>query len=225
SVKQLLKKKIVQVDGKIITKGDKQVNPDQSIIFVDDQKVVYKKYIYLMLHKPSGVVSATTDNRDRTVIDLVPTSYAHYEMATVGRLDKDTEGLLLLTNECQMNQKHTSPKKSVTKTYFTKNDGYVTEKEVEAFQDDVLLNDGYKTEPAILRILKQDDISEIELDITEGKFHQVKRMFQAVNMTVVYLKRVNMGPITLDEQLPIGNIRPLNDQEMKELNHINNDLR
>lgn len=223
SVKQLLKKKIVQVDGKIITKGDKQVNPAQSIIFVDDQKVVYKKYIYLMLHKPSGVVSATTDNRDRTVIDLVPTSYAHYEMAPVGRLDKDTEGLLLLTNDGQMNHTLTSPKKSVTKTYFAKIDGYVTEKEVEAFQDGVLLNDGYKTEPAILRILKQDDISEIELDITEGKFHQVKRMFQAVNMTVVYLKRIKMGPITLDEQLPIGKIRPLNDQEMKELNNINND--
>src|SRR5699024_3001302 len=194
SVKQLVKKKNVKVDGKIITKGDKQVNPDQSIIFVDDQKVVYKKYIYLMLHKPSGVVSATTDNRDRTVIDLAPTSYAHYEMAPVGRLDKDTEGLLLLTNDGQMNHTLTSPKKSVTKTYFAKIDGYVTEKEVEAFQDGVLLNDGYKTEPAILRILKQDDVSEIELDITEGKFHQVKRMFQAVNMTVVYLKRIKMGP-------------------------------
>src|SRR5699024_2586330 len=109
------------------------------------------------------------------------------------------------------------------KTYFAKIDGYVTEKEVEAFQDGVWLNDGYKTEPAILRILKQDDISEIELDITEWKFHQVKRMFQAVNMTVVYLKRIKMSTITLDEQLPIGNIRPLNDQEMKELNNINND--
>src|SRR5699024_12262880 len=91
SVKQLLKKNIVQVDGKIITNGDKQVNPDQSIIFVDDQKVVYKKYIYLMLHKPSGVVSATTDNRDRTVIDIVPTSYAHYMMAQVGRLAQDPD--------------------------------------------------------------------------------------------------------------------------------------
>src|SRR5699024_3834400 len=161
-------------------------------------------YIYLMLHKPSGVVSATTDNRDRTVIDLVPTSYAHYEMAPVGRLDKDTEVLLLLTNDGQMNHTLTSHKKSVTKKYIAK------------------INDNI-TEPAILRILKQDDISEIELDITEGKFHQVKRMFQAVNMTVVYLKRIKMGPITLDEQLPIGKIRPLNDQEMKELNNINND--
>src|SRR5699024_8066129 len=141
----------------------------------------------------------------------------------VGRLDKDTEGLLLLTNDGQMNHTLTSPKKSVTKTYFAKIDGYVTEKEVEAFQDGVLLNDGYKTEPAILRILKQDAISEIELDITELKFHQVKRMFQGVNMTVVYLKRIKMGPITLDDQLPIGKIRSLNDQEMKELNNINND--
>src|SRR5699024_10460374 len=159
-------------------------------IFVDDQKVVYKKYIYLMLHKPSGVVSATTDNLDRTVIDLVPTSYANYELALAVGLDKVTEEWLLLTKDGQRNHKLTSPKNSVPKTYFAKIDGYVTEKEVEAFQDGVLLNDGYKTEPAILRILKQDDISEIELDITEGKFHQVKRMFQAVNMTVVYLKRI-----------------------------------
>src|SRR5699024_8626811 len=150
-----------------------------------------------------------TDNRDRTVIDLVPTSYAHYEMAPVGRLDKDTEGLLLLTNDGQMNHTLTSPKKSVTKTYFAKIDGYVNENEVEAFQDGVLLNYYY--------------ITEIEIDISEVKFHQVKRMFQAVNMTVVYLKRIKMGPITLDEQLPIGKIRPLNDQEMKELNNINND--
>lgn len=222
SVKQLLKKKVVQVDGETVTKGDKQVNPDQSIIFVNDQEVVYKKYIYLMLHKPSEVVSATTDNRDRTVIDLVPESYAHYEMAPVGRLDKDTEGLLLLTNDGQMNHTLTSPKKSVTKTYFAKIDGFVTEKEVKSFQDGIMLNDGYKTEPATLRIMKQDDVSEIELDITEGKFHQVKRMFRAVNMSVVYLKRIKMGPITLDEQLPIGKIRPLNDQEMKDLNNIKN---
>src|SRR5699024_7917241 len=110
-----------------------------------------------MLHKPSGVVSATTDNRDRTVIDLVPTSYAHYEMAPVGRLDKDMEGLLLLTKDGQMNHTLNSTNKSVTKINFAKNDSYVTEKEVEAIQDGDLLNDGYKTEPAILRILKQDD--------------------------------------------------------------------
>src|SRR5699024_12038971 len=100
----------------------------------------------------------------------------------------------------------TSPKKSVTKTYFAKIDGYVTEKEVEAFQDGVLLNDGYKTEPAILRILKQDDISEIELDITEGKFNQVKRMFQSVNITVFYLKRIEMDPITLHVLLQVDMI-------------------
>src|SRR5699024_12168594 len=114
-----------------------------------------------MLHKPSGVVPATTDNRDRTVIDLVPTSYAHYEMAPVGRLDKDTEGLLLLTNDGQMNHTLTSPKKSVTKTYVAIIDGYVTEKEVEAFQDGVLVNEGYKTEPTHLRIVKLDNLSAI----------------------------------------------------------------
>src|SRR5699024_4156514 len=124
-----------------------------------------------------------------------------------GRLDKDTEGLLLLTNDGQMNHTLTSPKKSVTKTYFAKIDGYVTEKEVEAFQDGVLLNDGYKTEPAILRILKQDDISEIELDINEKKCNNVRPILHAVNMTVVYIISIKMGPITLDKQLPIGKIR------------------
>lgn len=216
-VKELLKKKVVKVDNKIITKGNVQVNPKSATIIVDGKEVIYEQYVYLMLHKPAGVVSATVDNRDKTVIDLVPQAYAHLKLFPVGRLDKDTEGLLLLTNDGQLNHALTSPKRSIIKTYYAKIDGYVTQQEVEAFQSGVTLEDGYQTKPAHLRILIQGDSTEIELDITEGKFHQVKRMFQAVDMSVIYLKRIKMGPITLDEKLPTGKIRSLEKTEIHEL--------
>ena len=135
--------------------------------------------------------------RDRTVIDLLDAEYQHFEPFPVGRLDKDTEGFLLLTNDGKLAHNLLSPKKGVPKTYYAHIEGIVTEEDVERFAEGVILDDGYVTKPGKLRILKSADISEIELTITEGKFHQVKRMFEAVGKKVVYLKRLSMGPLVV----------------------------
>lgn len=179
------------------------------------EKIEYKEYIYLMMNKPAGVISATEDVREKTVIDLLEMEDAVYEPFPVGRLDKDTVGLLLLTNDGGLAHQLLSPKKHVPKTYYALVDGTVTEEDKKAFSAGIMLDDGYVTKPAQLNILRCGEIrSEIELTITEGKFHQVKRMFEAVGKTVVYLKRLSMGPIKLDEDLAEGEYRELTDEEI-----------
>lgn len=222
TVKALLKDKAVKVDNNIITKGNLHVDPKKETITVHDEVVHYQKYIYLMLHKPADFVSATTDDRDHTVIELVPTIYSHFTLFPVGRLDKDTEGLLILTNDGEVNHVLTSPKNDIFKTYYAKIDGYVKEEHIPLFKQGITLDDGYKSKPAFLRILHRDDISEVELSISEGKFHQVKRMFQAIDMEVIYLKRIQMGEIKLDPRLPIGKIRQLNEDELEYVEMLKN---
>lgn len=170
-----------------------------------------------MMNKPPGVVSATEDHQDETVIDLLEIEDLVFDPFPVGRLDKDTEGLLLITNDGQLAHRLLSPKKHVPKTYFAVIDGEVTERDIEAFKNGVTLDDGYKTKPGELKILKSGLTSDIELTITEGKFHQVKRMFQAVGKRVIYLKRISMGPLKLDETLELGEYRELTDEELQKL--------
>ena len=184
------------------------------------EKVVYKEFMYLMMNKPQGVLSATEDKRDQTVIDLLDAEYNIFELFPVGRLDKDTEGFLLLTNDGKLAHNLLSPKKGVPKTYYAHIEGIVTEEDTERFSEGVILDDGYETKPGQLRILKSADISEIELTITEGKFHQVKRMFEAVGKKVVYLKRLSMGPLSLDESLALGSYRELTEEELQQLMQI-----
>lgn len=138
-----------------------------------------------------------------------------FEPFPVGRLDKDTEGLLVLTNDGQLAHRVLSPKKHVPKTYYAKIQGKVTEEDILAFEKGVILDDGYETMPSQMKILKSDDMSEIELTIHEGKFHQVKRMFESVGKKVVYLKRLSMGKLMLDENLGLGEYRELTDEEVK----------
>lgn len=211
-VKQLIKKGSVSINGKTVKKPETKVN-DVEKVTVDGHAVQYEKYIYIMLHKPAGVISATEDVRHETVIDLVP-EYRHYALHPVGRLDRDTEGLLILTNDGQFSHEVLSPKKHVNKTYYAQIDGRVTENEIELFSRGVTLDDGYKTMPAHLTILNSNDQSEIELTIQEGKFHQVKRMFEAVGMSVTYLKRIQMGELRLDSELSKGKYRLLTDKEI-----------
>ena len=168
-----------------------------------------------MLNKPDGYISATFDKRDPIVLDLIDKEALIFEPFPVGRLDKDTEGLLVLTNDGQLAHRVLSPKKHVPKTYYAKVEGVVTEEDVKAFADGVILDDGYETMPAELEILKSDEISEIELTIHEGKFHQVKRMFESVGKKVVYLKRLSMGKLKLDEGLALGKYRELTEEEVK----------
>ncbi|MGC4377738.1 pseudouridine synthase [Fictibacillus sp. Mic-4] len=216
-VKQLLKSGAVQVEGTVIKDGKTQVNPVEQTIFLLGEKVVYKEFIYLMMNKPQGVISATEDVQQETVIDLLSEEDRHFAPFPVGRLDKDTEGLLLLTNDGQLSHALLSPKKHVPKTYYAIIEGRVDENDVSAFKEGVLLDDGYKTKPGDLTILRSGETSEIELVITEGKFHQVKRMFAAVGKKVRYLKRIKMGNLSLDESLELGEYRELTEDEVEAL--------
>lgn len=214
-VKQLLKEKAVTVDGIVVKDAAMKVDPEKQDVSVYGERVIYTEFIYLMMNKPPGVISATEDRYDETVIDLLDPLAQHFKPFPVGRLDKDTEGLLLITNDGNLSHNLLSPKKHVPKTYYATIDGIVTETDIEAFRQGVELDDGYVTKPGELVILKSGDISEIELTIQEGKFHQVKRMFEAVGKKVTYLKRLSMGSLVLDEALELGDYRELTEEELK----------
>lgn len=214
-VKQLLKQKAVRVDDIVVKDAAMKVDVDKQIVTVFGERVEYTEFIYLMMHKPQGVISATEDKYDQTVIDLLDPMHQHFEPFPVGRLDKDTEGLLLITNDGQLAHNLLSPKKHVPKTYFAHINGCVTEADIEAMKEGVTLDDGYKTKPGHLVILEAGDTSKIELTISEGKFHQVKRMFEAVGKNVTYLKRLSMGSLMLDKALKLGEYRELTRDELE----------
>ena len=214
-LKVYCKKGMVKVNDKIISNPGTQVDTDTDKIEFNNEIVKYREFVYIMMNKPDGYLSATFDKRDPIVLDLIDKSYLAFEPFPVGRLDKDTEGLLVLTNDGQLAHRVLSPKKHVPKTYYAKIEGKVTEEDIKAFEEGVTLDDGYETMPAQLKILKSDDLSEIELTIHEGKFHQVKRMFESVGKKVVYLKRLSMGKLVLDKKLNLGEYRELTDEEVK----------
>ena len=214
-VKQLLKSGAVKIDDVIVKDAKQHVDTAKQVVTLNGEVIEYREFIYLMMNKPQGVLSATEDSVGETVIDLLELEDQVYEPFPVGRLDKDTEGLLLITNDGQLSHKLLSPKKHVPKTYFAVIDQEVTDEDVKAFAEGVTLDDGYETKPGELRILKSGLRSDIELTITEGKFHQVKRMFEAVGKKVIYLKRISMGPLPLDETLELGEYRELTDEEVE----------
>lgn len=216
-VKALIKKKQVTVNDKIIKDGSTHVNPEKDVVKVKHNIVDYRAYIYVMLNKPAGYVSATSDDRDKTVIDLLPDSYKRFKPFPVGRLDKDTEGLLLMTNDGDLGHQLISPKRAVEKTYYADISGHVTNEDVEQFQRGVQLDDGYLAKPANLNILHAGPISQVNVTVTEGKYHQVKRMFAAIGKNVTFLKRIRMGDLVLDEDLDPGDYRELTDAEVKRL--------
>ena len=216
-VKQLLKSGAVKIDDVIVKDAKQHVDATKQTVTLNGEVIEYKEFIYLMMNKPQGVLSATEDSVSETVIDLLELGDQVYEPFPVGRLDKDTEGLLLITNDGQLAHKLLSPKKHVPKTYFAVIDQEVTDEDVKAFAEGVILDDGYETKPGELKILKSGIRSDIELTITEGKFHQVKRMFEAVGKKVIYLKRISMGPLPLDETLEHGEYRELTEEEVNML--------
>jgi len=216
-VRQYLKNGAVRVNDETEKKSGAIINTEKDKVTLLGEPVVYREFIYLMMNKPQGVLSATEDSRDKTVVDLLSADFTHFNPFPVGRLDKDTEGFLLLTNDGKLAHNLLSPKKNVPKTYYAHISGEVTEQDVADFQNGVVLDDGYQTKAGELHILKSGETSEIELTITEGKFHQVKRMFEAVDKKVVYLKRLSMGPLSLDEALPLGTYRELTTEEVEML--------
>ena len=219
-IKRLVKEGAVKVDGVVVTDSGMHINPKDSLIEVSGELLKYREFIYIMLNKPQGVVSATFDTRLKTVIDILPDEYKSFGLFPVGRLDIDTEGLLVLTNNGQLAHELLSPKKHVPKKYYAIIEGIVDEKDREAFSEGVVLDDGYKTLPAELFIIKSANFSEIETVIYEGKFHQVKRMFEAVGKKVKYLKRIEMGRLRLDEALKTGECRELTNDEVSLLKAV-----
>lgn len=213
-LKKAIRAGAVQIDGRTAARPEEKVDPEQQEITYQGQTIGYVPYEYYMLNKPAGVISATEDAAAKTVLDLIGTK-KRKDLFPVGRLDKDTEGLLLITNDGDLAHRLLSPKKHVDKVYFARIAGRVTPKDKDAFAAGVDIGDQKPTLPAELRILSSDDISEIELTIREGRFHQVKRMFEAVGKEVIYLKRLSMGKLVLDDSLMPGDYRELTKEEMK----------
>ena len=217
-IKESARKGIIEVNGVVVKDSGMKVDPENDKIFINGEQVFYRKYIYLMMNKPDGVISATFDNRDETVIDLLEIEHQVFDPFPIGRLDKDTVGLLLLTNDGELNHRLISPKWKVDKVYYAKIDAEVTEKDIKKFKNGITLDDGYTCKEAKLEIIKAgEEESEIMLTIQEGKFHQVKRMFEAVNKNVTYLKRVEFGTLKLDESLEEGEYRELTEEELNTL--------
>lgn len=215
-VKQYIKKGLVLVNSIPAKKGDMSISEDSDEILFKNQPVHLQKRFYYLMNKPQGVISATEDNFQKTVLDLLGKDKRN-DLFPVGRLDKDTEGLLLLTNDGTLAHELLSPKKHVSKTYFARIEGIVTETDVDIFKQGVKIDEEFTALPANLKILSSGPVSEIEVEIFEGKFHQVKRMFQAVEKKVIFLKRLSMGPLALDPALLPGQYRPLTDEEISAL--------
>lgn len=215
-VKQMIRKGQIAINGETVKNPDQKVDGEKDKIEVMGKEIRYQKYRYLLLHKPSGYVSATEDKKEQTVLSLLPEELRK-DLFPVGRLDKDTEGLLLLTNDGALAHRLLSPKKHVDKTYYARVQGRVTDEDQAAFLQGVDIGDEKDTMPAQLEILEAAEESRILLTIQEGRFHQVKRMFEARGKKVVYLKRISMGPLALEEGLKPGNYRELTEEEQEAL--------
>lgn len=221
-IKEAVRKGRVQVGGVIVKKPEQKVYIPQDQVLMDGQPVTYVSMEYYMLYKPKGVVSATEDRRYPTVVDLIA-DRSRKDLFPVGRLDLDTEGLLLITNDGDLAHRLLSPKKHVDKTYFARCDGILDEAWAGRFAEGITLPDGLKCLPAKLEILGVHEggrMTEILLTIREGKFHQVKRMMEAAGCPVIYLKRLTMGPLSLDESLKPGEFRALTKKEQELLSSL-----
>jgi 16S rRNA pseudouridine516 synthase len=221
-IKTDARKGFVEVNGTIEKDSSKIIDTETDTVKYKGEVIKYTQYIYLMMNKPRGVVSATEDNYDKTVIDLLDDEEKFYEPFPVGRLDKDSEGLLLITNDGKLAHELLSPRKHVDKTYYVEVAEEITEDDVRAFEEGVILKeDNYKTLPAKLQIMESGYPSICLVTIREGKFHQLKRMFNAVNNEVTYLKRISMGALKLDEPLKTGQYRHLTEEEINLLRQEN----
>lgn len=216
-VKAYIKKGLVRVNQQIIKQDKYQVDEQNDQVYFDDELVVYQKYFYYLMNKPQGVISATVDDFEETVLDLFSDEDYREDLFPIGRLDKDTEGLLVISNDGALAHRLLSPKKHVPKQYYVEVSGLLTKQDEQACLNQLKIDGGEICLPAQLQILSTDEqtlTSSALLTLHEGKFHQVKRMMQALGKEVAYLKRVQMGQLFLDEQLPLGAYRPLTADEL-----------
>ena len=215
-VKKMLRKGIVAVNGEVVMKADRQIEEESDSVVVDGEEVVYQKYVYLMLNKPMGYISATKSSV-ANVMDLIGENFR--DMFPCGRLDKDTEGLLLITNDGPLAHQLLSPKKHVEKEYYVEVEKPLSERDIQAFERGIYIDGGEYCSPAILKILGANSCTLI---IHEGKFHQIKRMFAARDNAVTYLKRIRMKNLVLDENLEPGEYRYLTQEEIADLRECGN---
>lgn len=211
-VKKLLKGGLVTLDGNVVKNGDIKIDENSAVVLLKGERIIYNKYIYLMLNKPKDYVSATEDKHYKVVTELVKAEYKHYNVSPVGRLDIDTEGLLILTNDGQFNHNVTAPKKDIYKRYFARVDKPMNEADIIEFQKGMEFKD-FVSRPAKLEITNNP--CEVYIEIAEGKFHQVKRMCERVGKSVTYLKRVSIGKLVLDETLKLGEMREMSKEELE----------
>lgn len=219
-VKVLIKKGQIKVNGTIITKPEFHVDEETDKIEMDGICLEYNKFYYYMLNKPAGVVSAVSDHQCSTVLDIMDVVPKN-GLFPVGRLDKDTEGLLIITNDGQMAHDLLSPTKHVKKTYYVELDGSLVENDIRLFKDGLDIGEKSLTRPAALEIIKCDKSNKALITIVEGKYHQVKRMFASIGLKVLYLKRISMGNLKLDESLSPGEYRKLTEAELNNLSGSN----
>lgn len=216
-VKALVRQGLVRVDGRLAASAEDKLDPAAAIVTVAGETISLCRFTYVMLHKPAGVLTATEDRKQPTVLDLLPPELRRIGLAPVGRLDKDTEGLLLLTNDGELAHRLLSPKYHVDKRYLARVDGELSAADAEAFARGMTLGDGLECLPAGLEVLP-DRVCVVTL--REGKFHQVKRMLAARGAPVLYLKRLSMGPLTLDDSLAAGAYRLLRAEEISALYRV-----
>lgn len=219
-VKELIKKKLILVNNEIALRPESHIDPYKDSISYQSIILTYAKYVYYMLNKPAGVISATYDNNCPTVVDLLKNENKK-DLFPVGRLDKDTEGLLIITNDGELAHRLLSPKSHVPKSYFAMIDGVLSEEDIHTLENGMDIGEEKFTLPAHVVVescSKQE--SNVTITITEGKFHQVKRMFLGVNRKVLYLKRISMGHLFLDKELPLGSYRTLKEEELLLLQNL-----
>ncbi len=209
-IKKLLKTGVVTVDGKQVKDGGFQVNESSEVYFAN-KKIEYREFIYLVMNKPQGVISATWDKKLPVVVDLIDEEFKKFEPFPVGRLDIDTEGLLIITNDGKLSHELTSPKKNITKKYFAKTEPPMEKEDVAAFERGMDLGD-FVTLPGSLEFT--DNPEEVYITICEGKFHQVKRMCEKCGKTVTFLKRVAIGGLVLDDSLDLGKAQEISKEEL-----------
>ena len=221
-VKNFIKNKRIRINGISPIKSDTKVDPESDIIEIDGEKLNYRKFIYIMMNKPQGVLSASDDRRAETVIDILPDHLRRKNLFPAGRLDKDTTGLLIITDDGEFAHNMLSPKKHIWKLYHASLDGELTDEKRKILENGITLSNGTNFKPARVFIKDLNNRSEVEIEICEGKFHQVKKMFAFVDLTVIKLNRLRIGNLYLDENLVEGECRLLSDDEIQLIFRGNN---
>lgn len=221
-VKVSISRKKVMVNDQLVRKSDLNIDPVKDKICYDGVEIPYRPFLYVMLNKPSGFITAKKDPKHSTVMELIKDTYGTRDLSPVGRLDKDTEGFLILTDDGNFNHEIMSPKKHVPKKYYVEVQGIVNEETINIFLGGMLIDQNERCLPSELQVIKvADSLSQVYVTLHEGKYHQVKRMFEAVDMKVLYLKRVQIGGLSLDENLEVGDHRLMTREEVNQILNLN----